>query len=262
MKTLHSLGILVIFSTFAYCAPPKFEMPNNGKLYANSSWVDVVPTTDAVKVTYVGLSGLDPFPSAALKDDKRFILSTQGLGKGSYDFIAFASKKDEHTVYRFKVLVGDNEVDPTPIDPKPDDSKPDDPKLDDAPVPDNDLYILMVYESGKSVTPGHFETMYSVKSRKLLDNTTKKFVLYDQDQKPNEQPWKDAIARQRKDIPWIVVIHNKKYVYEGILPSGYEALKSLVEKYVKVENKQSWNIQPTYQFPLQYSAPLNTLCPT
>lgn len=105
-----------------FAAPPSVDIP--AETVATGDFTVVVPKTDAKGVSYVGLSGVDPFPSALLKDSKTFVLPTRGLPAGRYVFAGVASLNDEHTVFRFAVVVGKPPVVVPPVDPPVDPPPP------------------------------------------------------------------------------------------------------------------------------------------
>jgi hypothetical protein len=101
--------------------PPKLTIPAEVK--AQGDYVTLTPTTEAKAVSYVGKSGVDPFPSELLKDARTFVLPVRGLPAGRYKFTAVGSLNDEHTRVAFEVVVGDAppdvppDVPPGPVDP-------------------------------------------------------------------------------------------------------------------------------------------------
>jgi hypothetical protein len=102
----------------AVAAPPTLKVPE--EILAKEQYVRFTPETNAKSVVYVGLSGIDPFPSEELKDSRRFLLNTRGLPEGRYAFAAVAaSETGEQVRANFVVVVGtppkpDPVVPPTP----------------------------------------------------------------------------------------------------------------------------------------------------
>lgn len=89
----------------AVAAPPTLKVP--AEVRASEEYVRFTPETDARSVVYVGLSGVDPFPSEELKDARRFLLNTRGLPEGRYLFTAVAaSDTGEQARANFVVVVG------------------------------------------------------------------------------------------------------------------------------------------------------------
>lgn len=120
-----SLAAVALLAVASECAdPPTLEIPAETK--ATSDYVLIQPKTTAVSVSYVGLSGADPLPSAVLKDPRSFLFPARGLAAGRYRFAAIgASKEGEQVRTDFAVLVGIQpptpppDPPPTPPDPPP-----------------------------------------------------------------------------------------------------------------------------------------------
>lgn len=124
MNRLLVFSALLIASV-ANAQPPSLTIPAEVK--PAGQYARIAPTTDAVAVTYIGLSGVDAIPSDLLKDGRMFLLDTRGLAAGRYKFAAVgASKTGEQTRVDFVVVVGDA---PPPFPPGPDPAPPFDPLL-------------------------------------------------------------------------------------------------------------------------------------
>jgi hypothetical protein len=114
MKRISALALLVAVVP-AWAEPPKLVVP--AELKPAGDYATFAPSTadtTAKAVTYVGLSGVEPFPSAFLKDSRAFVLPVRGLAAGRYKFRAVGSLNDEHATADFVVVVGDA---PPPVDP-------------------------------------------------------------------------------------------------------------------------------------------------
>src|SRR5262245_34419350 len=116
------LGILVVASVLAKTDAARAEQPKL-KIEVpppSGQYVSFTPDTDAKSVVYVGLDGVDPFPTSELKDPRRFLLSTRGLAEGKYRFAAIAaSATGEQTRVDFVVVLGpgsDPVIPPPPKD--------------------------------------------------------------------------------------------------------------------------------------------------
>lgn len=108
---------------FVAAAPPTIDVPKD--LKPVSGYVRFTPGGDAKTITYYALGEAYPFPSDELKDPRRFILPVVGLKDGTYRFVAFGSKDDEHTVVEFSVVIGKPTTPPDkppepPVEPPPD----------------------------------------------------------------------------------------------------------------------------------------------
>lgn len=111
------VGLLVV-AAGAVAAPPTIEVPAEVKPVGE--YVRFTPKGEIASVVYVGLSGIDAFPSEELKDPRRFLLNVRGLPAGRYLFAAVASSKDgEQARADFAVVVGDGTKPPDPPGPGP-----------------------------------------------------------------------------------------------------------------------------------------------
>lgn len=115
-------AITSLIAIVAFAAPPSLEVP--AEITPSGEYARFTPKTDAVAITYVGLSGVDAFPSEELRDSRRFLLPTRGLAAGRYRFAAVAASKDgEQTRADFTVVVGSAPKPPAPgpgpVDPAP-----------------------------------------------------------------------------------------------------------------------------------------------
>jgi len=139
MRITLTTALLILCNLQSFAAPPKLEIPT--ELKPTGDYVTHKPKTDAVSIIYVGLSGIDAFPSDFLKDSRDFILPTRGIPAGTYKFSAVAaSSTGEQLRQDFTVVIGkggpivDPPKDPPPVDPPP-------------PTPSN-LYFLVIRPDG------------------------------------------------------------------------------------------------------------------
>lgn len=182
----------------AHAAPPAVDFP--AEIKAQGDFVTVRPKTDAKGITYIGLSGVDPFPSAFLKDARDFVFPIRGLSAGPYRFSGVASLNDEHTEFRFTVLVGGAPSpgptpNPGPIPPAPVVSY-------EAPV-----WLYLVEETSKR-TPELSLILQNVKFWNELESKGYKFRPYDKDSADAKKRGLDSI--KGKDgaslaLPYLVV---------------------------------------------------------
>jgi hypothetical protein len=105
------VGVLLA-AAIAGANPPRLNIP--AEIKAVGDYVTLTPDTDAKAVTYVGQSGVEPFPSAFLRDPRAFILSTRGLAAGRYHFVAVGTLNDEQASAGFVVVVGEAPPEPGP----------------------------------------------------------------------------------------------------------------------------------------------------
>lgn len=120
---LYAALVLLVFACVALAAPPALVIPGEVKPVGDyARWTPGADTT-AKAITFVPLSGVDPFPSDLLKDPRAFVLPVRGLAAGRYRFRAVGSLNDEHAQTEFVVVVGDVPIPPpvpTPPVPTPD----------------------------------------------------------------------------------------------------------------------------------------------
>lgn len=129
MRRAAAVGLVAVFMA---AAPTRADPPTIGvpaELRAVGDYARWSPTsaTTAKGVSYVGLSGVDAFPSELLKDSRAFVLPVRGLPAGRYKFRAVGSRNDEHVQEEFVVVVGDPPTPPNPIPPTPVPPDPADP---------------------------------------------------------------------------------------------------------------------------------------
>jgi hypothetical protein len=231
--------------------PPKLVIP--AEVRPAGDYATVQPDTDAVSVTYVGLSGVDPFPSQFLADRRSFVLPTRGLpGNSSFRFAAVGSSKDGGQVrVDFAVVLGTptptppgptppgpTPPGPTPPGPQPPGPTPPQPP---APIPGPGLKVAVVYESGENLTPEQNSILYGEKVSAYLNQVAapgpggrKFWRILEQNRvyPPELQVWNDVLKRPRTSLPWIV-ISNSATGYEGPLPPTEDQTIELVKKYVQ-----------------------------
>jgi hypothetical protein len=117
MKKFSLLFIILIVS-IASAAPPSLKIP--AEIKPSGQYAELLPETDAVSVTYVGQSGIEPIPARWLSDKRVFLLDTRGLSAGRYKFAAVAASKDgEQARADFVLVIGDAPPDVPPGPPSP-----------------------------------------------------------------------------------------------------------------------------------------------
>jgi hypothetical protein len=226
MRFLYATTLMNFVLAATIAAPPRLEIPQ--EIQASGEYVSFVPDTDAINVAYIAQSGVEPFPSGMLRDQRAFLLPVRGLKDGKYGFVAVGVKGDEYTRRDFVIVVGKvvvppippkPPIPPTPPKPKPEPPKPV-PKVDSAPTKTDGLYVLFVYETGQRVTQAQFNVMYGLKVRSWLDVNTEQegkqpqYRLIDQNQVPTTEPWVSALKRNRISLPWVVIMSGKQFVHE------------------------------------------------
>lgn len=126
----------VVLAVFPAAAdPPRLVIP--AEVEAVGDYVRVSPDTTAKSVTYVGRSGVGPFPNELLADKRVFVLPVRGLPEGRYAFTAVGTLNDEQAVAEFVVVVGPGAVDRPP-------DRPADPPA----LPKSSVYFMIVRPDG------------------------------------------------------------------------------------------------------------------
>lgn len=151
MKCLLSVAAFACCAVVATGAPPAIDIPP--EIHPSGQYVQFVPKTDAVSVEYVGLDGIEPFPSAFLKDGRAFVLDATTLVKGKkYAFVAVAaSKTGEQSRKRFVVVggtasPGEGGGDTQPPPPPP-------------PPPANDKFYFLIVRADGPASPAFTRAM-------------------------------------------------------------------------------------------------------
>jgi len=111
----------------AVCAAPTIDIPP--EIVATGDYVIFTPgpTTTAKAISYVGRSGVDPFPSHLFEDKRTFVLPVRGLSPDTYKFAAVGTLNDSQTTHDFVVVVGKK----PPVPPGPGPTPPNPPNPND-----------------------------------------------------------------------------------------------------------------------------------
>ncbi len=234
MRLSASLVLSALLTAAALSAPPTLDIPP--EVRPNGQYALFVPKTDAVGIEFVGLDGIDPVPTAVLKDARTFLLDTRGLRPARYRFVAVGSSASgELARVAFVLVVGDAPPPgPTPPGPTPDPPSP-------APIPGAGLRVLLVYEAADLARypAGQVAALYSQEVRDYLNAKCPKgpgqqpeWRCWDKDvPTANESAtWQNAMKRPRASTPWIIV-SNGTAGFEGPLPASVADLLALLRKY-------------------------------
>lgn len=240
MKPLLSLLTLALLAAGA-AAQPTLDIP--AEVRPAGEYVVLTPKTDAVSVVYIGLSRIDPVPSAVLKDPRTFLLNTRGIPEGRYLFAAVgADKAGAQVRVDFAVVIGTPPPGPTPPGPTP----PTPPGPTPAPIPEAGLHVLVIEETADrgKLTPGQKEVILSKTIRDYLDAKCAKdgdagaYRIWDKDQAgtENDSPkWASAFKRARAAsgfaTPWLILSNSKVGGYEGPLPKTAAEFMELAKKF-------------------------------
>lgn len=223
------LMVSLLLAAPLWAEPPRLVIP--AEVRPAGEYATLQPDTDAVSVMYIGLSGVDGFPSAFLKDSRSFILPVRGLAEGQYKFVAIgAGKTGEQVRVDFVVTVG---TPPTPPGPGPG-PKPPEPPPGPAPIPGDGLQVLFVYEGSRPLTR---EESAIISGKAVRDKLTaacgKEWRVYDKDAPMDHDTvkWKVAMARPRTALPWVIISNPKGASYEGPLPKTADEFLKLLAKH-------------------------------
>lgn len=204
-------------------------------------FITIKATTNGKYVRWMVIdSGLNLFPVELLADSKVAVVTARN--KGRYRLLAVTALADEvSSPVITTVVIG--EVPPTPPGPTPPGPTPPGPTPPSpAPIPVDGFRVLIIYESADlpKYPAGTTAAMYSRKVREYMNNKcvkgtdgkTAEWRVWDKDVDTTNEAkhWQDAMKRERKSLPW-VIISDGKTGYEGPMPDGEAGLLDLVKKY-------------------------------
>ena len=204
MKSLLMALAVLAMPLVLLAAPPAVDIPP--EVHPGGQYAILSPKTEAVAITYIGLSGVEPLPAVMLKDPRMFLLDTRGLAVGTYKFVAVASLNDEHTRIDFAVVIGNSPVVVTPPGPGPIN-----PPTPSPGTPLTGMRVLILEETSpsKRLTNQQAEALNSLEIRQYLDlKTNKQWRRYDPDLSLDKLP-KDLQDLRSKaqptSLPWVVI---------------------------------------------------------
>ena len=132
------------------------------------------------------------------------------------------------------IVLPDNPVPPTPPGPNPPGPDP------LPPIPGAGFRVLFVVETKdlSTLPSAQVQSLTAKEVREYLDSHCVKegnqpeYRIFDKDTDMSRasQVWKDAMARPRSSVPWIIVT-NGKTGYEGPLPPNTAELMKLLKQY-------------------------------
>lgn len=173
------------------------------------------------------------------KDNVLHVWAKPGTYRVTMTAINFDSKKVTRAKYTFTVQP---DVAPTPPTP-PDPPKPPAPPPSPAPIPAEGFRVLIVYETGQTLPKDQAVILNSGAVRDYLrakcvkdpdaEQDGKAYRIWDKDTDLANvnKTWADAMKRERKSVPWIIVSNHPKGGYEGPLPESVEKTLELLKKY-------------------------------
>lgn len=227
LKFAITSTVLALVASSCLAAPPALEIP--AEVRPAGEYVRFSPKTDALGITYVGLSGLDPFPSEELKDNKRFLLHVRGIAEGRYKFAAVGSSADgEHTRVDFVVVIG-APVDPNPIVPPIPGPTPKPAPVDPTAFLTPPLYVIIVEET-RNRTPAQGAVITQAAGAFALAG--QKFKVFDR-----SDPTVTALALDKladaTGLPAVVVRDSKGVDRAFKLPGTAAEVQTTVKGLVK-----------------------------
>lgn len=248
-RTLSLLTALLaapLLAPPARADPPKLVVPS--EVRPSGQYVTFRPDTDAVSITFVGLSGIDPLPNELLSDKRVFVLDVYGKPTGRYRFAAVAaSKTGEQARADFVAVIGD--APPTPVPPGPTPTPPTPvppgPTPPPGPIVQGPLRVLIVVESSDaSKLPASQLTILTATSvREYLDakclkaGNTPEWRIWDKDvdTKNESREWQtmfDLFDLNKETTPWLIIdVPGSKTGFEGPLPKTVAETLDLLRKY-------------------------------
>lgn len=194
------------------------------------------------------------YPDSVKAEEADNVLTITFAPKGTFkvsvrsttiDFDKKTVKKDTGTV---EVNVGDVPVPPGP-DPKPPEPGPTPTPDVKPPIDAPGFRVLMIFdaaqkakltEAQKDVLEGREVYDFLVKNCAVdADNKQGAFRVWPStvNTAGTSKPWADAMKRERKSHPWLIV-SNGKTGYEGPLPNTSSEALELLKKYIPTANKK------------------------
>ncbi len=172
-----------------------------------------------------------------------YVWAPPGRYKVTLTAVDFDTKKIERTKFTFTVGTPTPPIPPVPPGPNPPGPGPN-PPPNPAPISDPGFRVLIVYETGETsklapaqrviLTSGTVRDYFRAKcaSDSTANQDGKAYRIWDKDTDTTNElkSWQDAMKRDRKSIPWIV-ISNGKTGFEGPLPATVDDTLALLKKY-------------------------------
>ena len=157
-------------------------------------------------------------------------------------------KTGEVSIDDTEVTVTIGDVPPVPPDPGPGPGPNPPVPPGPAPIPVDGLRVLIVYESADlaKLSISQQAIVYGKTMRDLLndkcvvgpDGKTREWRFWDKDVDVSAESklWQDAMKRDRKTLPWLI-ISNGKAGFEGPLPGTTGEMTTLLAKYEPAKSK-------------------------
>lgn len=221
----HLLTVLVL-GGMAWAAPPVVTVPKEIAGDVGDFVAVKAEVQDGKAVKFVPLdSGLKLFPAGLLSDPTATVVTSAKPGR--YRILCYSGNADGPSDPVTVTVVIGGAVKPDPV--KPDPVKPDE---SSSPFAGDGLRVLIVYEKDDLPTlpQSQIAVLTGTELRDYLATRAKDWRAFDKDQTPADAVWADAMKRDRKSVPWILV-GNGKAGHEGPLPATIADTIALIKKY-------------------------------
>ncbi len=239
MKIALALFCQAVLAAAVLAAPPTLTLPAEVKGDV-TAFIKIPAVTTGKNVQWVSLDqGLNVFPIDQLKDTKTAIVTSARAGR--YRMLAYTALADELSEPAICVVVvgqpgpepGPGPTPPTPPTPPP----------TPAPISAPGLHVLIVENSREraNLKPEQLGILFDKKFRDYLDSKCvddaeagrKAWNIWTEKTDVSSIPkkWQDAMKRDRKSMPWIIVSNPSKGGFEGPLPENVDKTIELIKKY-------------------------------
>ena len=233
-----ALLVGILLASVSWCGlawPAEVKLPAEVK-GEPGAFVRVTAETKGKMVQWFAVdTGLNLFPVDLLRDTKTAVVTASRPGR--YRLLAYSATGDEPGAPAVTtVVIGDAPpVPPGPVPPGPVPPGP-------APIPVDGFRVLVVYESAElpKLPPQQQAVLYAKSVRDYLDakcavgadGKTREWRMWDKDSDASGEAkhWQDALKRERKSVPWIIVSTGKGG-YEGPLPASVAETLALMKKH-------------------------------
>lgn len=240
MKTVLALICPLILAASALAVPPTLTLPTEVKGDV-TAFIKIPAVTTGKTVQWVAIDpGLNVFPIDQLKDTKTAIVTSARAGR--YRMLAYTALADEVSEPAIcVVVVGQPPPEPGP-GPGPGPTPPT-PPPSPAPIPVAGLHVLIVENPREraNLKPEQLGILFDKKfhdylNSKCVDDAEagrKAWNIWTEKTDVSSIPkkWQDAMKRDRKSLPWIIISNPTKGGFEGPLPENVDKTIELIKKY-------------------------------
>ena len=172
----------------------------------------------------------------------KYIMIVEAVGTGRTSLLVLPVGAKAQSDGIIKLIDANNGSAPKP-EPDPGPKPKPDPEPTGALIDFPGLAVLVVYESSQLVrmSKGQLQALQGQVTRDYLKDHCYKeegkhpaYRIYDKDVvlTNEKKQWRDAMARPRSSVPWIVISNPQRGGgFEGPLPDTFEAITALLKKY-------------------------------